>query len=197
MLKDAGIPIAPSTYYAAKTRPPSARAERDILVSAEIARVHAENYGVYGVRKVWAQLGREGGVDDRPVARCTVGRLMKAAGLRGVRRQRVPRTTIRADSPDLRPDLVERDFTATAPNRLWVADIHLHQDAFRLGVCLVRHGRVLPENRGLAAVTSSLHRSRPGRTQHGDLDQGTQRCGSVAVNASFGPRRPIRCHSLH
>ncbi|OLL70723.1 Mobile element protein [Pseudonocardia sp. Ae168_Ps1] len=48
---------------------------------------------------------------------------MKAAGLRGVRRQRVPRTTIRADSPDLRPDLVERDFTATAPNRLWVADI--------------------------------------------------------------------------
>ncbi|OLL77634.1 Mobile element protein [Pseudonocardia sp. Ae168_Ps1] len=62
-------------------------------------------------------------MDDRPVARCTVGRLMKAAGLRGVRRQRVPRTTIRADSPDLRPDLVERDFTATAPNRLWVADI--------------------------------------------------------------------------
>ncbi|WP_217695595.1 IS3 family transposase, partial [Pseudonocardia sp. Ae168_Ps1] len=63
MLKDAGIPIAPSAYYAAKTRPPPARAERDILVSAEIARVHAENYGVYGVRKVWAQLGREGGVD--------------------------------------------------------------------------------------------------------------------------------------
>jgi putative transposase len=123
VLKDADIPIAPSTYYATRTRPPSARSVRDAVVTVEIARVHAENYGVYGIRKVWAQLGREGGVDGRPVARCTVGRLMKAAGLRGVSRQRSPRTTIRADGPDLRPDLVERHFAAAAPNRLWVADI--------------------------------------------------------------------------
>lgn len=123
MLKDAGIPIAPSTYYAAKTRAPSTRSVVDAAILEEIRRVHAENYGVYGIKKIYAQLGREGGVDGRPVARCTVARLMKAAGLRGVNRVRAPRITVRALGPDLRPDLVERDFAATAPNRLWVADI--------------------------------------------------------------------------
>ena len=123
MLKDADVPIAPSTYYANKTRPASARSFRDAEVTAAIARVHEENYGVYGIRKVWAQLGREGGVDGAPVARCTVARLMKAAGLRGISRVRVPRTTIRATTPDSRPDLVNREFAAPAANRLWVADI--------------------------------------------------------------------------
>jgi putative transposase len=85
--------------------------------------VHAENYGVYGIRKVWAQVGREGGVGGRPVARCTVARLMKAAGLRGISRVKTPRTTVRATTPDNRPDLVQREFVAPAPNRLWVADI--------------------------------------------------------------------------
>src|SRR5918996_5376030 len=73
--------------------------------------------------KVWAQLGREGGVGGRPIARCTVARLMKAAGLRGVSRVKTPRTTIRAAGPDRRPDLVDRTFTAPAPDRLWGADI--------------------------------------------------------------------------
>jgi putative transposase len=123
VLKDANVPIAPSTYYATKTRPPSARSMRDAEVTAAIARVHKENYGVYGIRKVWAQLGRDGGVDGRRVARCTVARLMKAAGLRGISRIRVPRTTIRATTPDSRPDLVNREFAAPAANRLWVADI--------------------------------------------------------------------------
>jgi putative transposase len=123
VLKDADVPIAPSTYYANKTRPASARSFRDAEVTAAIARVHEENYGVYGIRKVWAQLGREGGVDGAPVARCTVARLMKAAGLRGISRVRVPRTTIRATTPDSRPDLVNREFAAPAANRLWVADI--------------------------------------------------------------------------
>jgi putative transposase len=123
VLKDADVPIAPSTYYANKTRPPSARSVRDAEVTAAIARVHKENYGVYGIRKVWAQLGRDGGVDGRRVARCTVARLMKAAGLRGISRIRVPRTTIRAAAPDSRPDLVNREFAAPAANRLWVADI--------------------------------------------------------------------------
>jgi putative transposase len=122
-LKDAAVPIAPSTYYASKIRPPSQRSITDAETTEEIARVHRDNYGVYGIRKVWAQLGREGGVDGRPIARCTVARLMKAAGLRGVSRVKTPRTTTRAPGPDLRPDLVERDFTAAAPNRLWVADI--------------------------------------------------------------------------
>jgi putative transposase len=122
-LKDAAVPIAPSTYYASKTRPPSQRSVTDARTTEEIERVHRENYGVYGIRKVWAQLGREGGVDGRPIARCTVARLMKDAGLRGVSRVKTPRTTIRATGPELRPDLVERAFTAPAPDRLWVADI--------------------------------------------------------------------------
>src|SRR5664280_1305129 len=79
VLSSADVTIAPSTYYAARTRPPSARAVRDEEVTAEISKVHEENYGVYGVRKVHAQLGRDGGVHGRPVARCTVQRLMKAA----------------------------------------------------------------------------------------------------------------------
>ena len=78
---------------------------------------------MYGIRKVWAQLGREGGVAGRPIARCTVARLKKGAGLRGVSRVKTPRTTIRAGGLDLRPDLVKRAFTASAPNRLWVADV--------------------------------------------------------------------------
>ncbi len=117
------MPIARTTYYETKTRLPSARSIRDETVTAEIRRVHEENYGVYGIKKVWAALGREGGVEDRPVARCTVARLMTAAGLRGVSRVKVPRTTIRATTPDTRPDLVDREFAAAATNRLWVADI--------------------------------------------------------------------------
>jgi putative transposase len=123
VLKDADIPIAPSTYHASKTRPASTRSTTDIQTTREIERVHRDNYGVYGIRKVWAQLSREGGVDGRHVARCTVARLMKTAGLRGVSRLRAPRTTTRAPGPDLRSDLVRRDFTAPAPNHLWVADI--------------------------------------------------------------------------
>ncbi len=123
MLRDADVPIARTTYYQTKTRLPSARSIRDETVTAEIRRVHEENYGVYGIKKVWAALGREGGVEDRPVARCTVARLMTAAGLRGVSRVKVPRTTIRATTPDTRPDLVDREFAASATNRLWVADI--------------------------------------------------------------------------
>ena len=84
-----------------------------------IAKVHADNYGVYGARKVHAELGRQG----HRVARCTVQRLMRAAGLRGITRAKGPRTTIPGSGPDLRPDLVERSFTATGPNQLWVADI--------------------------------------------------------------------------
>jgi putative transposase len=84
-----------------------------------IERVHVENFGVYGARKVHAQLRRQG----HPVARCTVERLMRSAGLRGLTRAKGPRTTIPGSAPDLRPDLVERVFTATGPDQLWVADI--------------------------------------------------------------------------
>ena len=113
------LPIAPSTYYDAKKRPPSARAQKDEKLKVEIRRVHAENFGVYGARKVWRQLKREG----FDVARCTVERLMRSLGLEGVRRGKKKRTTI-SDAGAPRPqDLVCRDFTAPGPNRLWVADL--------------------------------------------------------------------------
>jgi putative transposase len=112
------LPIAPSTYYA-RRRPSSARAVRDRQLKAEIARVHAEHFGVYGARKVWRQLHREG----IAVARCIVERLMGELGLQGVRRGK-PRRTTTPDETTARPaDLVDRDFSAQRPNQLWVADL--------------------------------------------------------------------------
>jgi len=113
------LPIAPSTYYDAKSRPPSARAVRDEELKPEIERVHAGNFGVYGARKVFRQLKREG-ID---VARCTVERLMRELGLEGVRRGKKKRTTIPDSEAPQPADLVNRDFTAASPNRLWVADL--------------------------------------------------------------------------
>jgi putative transposase len=111
--------IAPSTYHGAQRRPASARAVRDRQLKAEITRVHAEHFGVYGARKVWRQLHREG----IAVARCTVERLMSELGLEGVRRGK-PRRTTTPDASVARPaDLVERDFSAARPNQLWVADL--------------------------------------------------------------------------
>ncbi|MBB5831901.1 IS3 family transposase [Brachybacterium aquaticum] len=118
-LTAAGTQIAPSTYYAFKTRPPSKRTLRDEELLVQIRRVHAKNFGVYGAKKLHAQLRREG----VSVARCTVERLTRAEALRGISRERGPRTTRPGDGLDTRPDLVERNFTATAPNQLWVADI--------------------------------------------------------------------------
>jgi putative transposase len=119
VLTDAGAKIAPSSYYAAKARPPSARAVRDRELLAEIRRLHEANYGVYGARKVWRQLRREG----FEVARCTVERLMRADGLTGVIRGKTRRTTVPAALAARPGDLLDRDFTAPAPNRRWVADI--------------------------------------------------------------------------
>ncbi|WP_245907383.1 IS3 family transposase [Leucobacter massiliensis] len=120
VLRDAGLKIAPSTYYAAKTRPPSARAVRDEQLKADIAAVHADNLGVYGARKVHAELNREG----VSVARCTVERLMRELELQGLRRDKTIKTTSGDTAETERPaDLVERAFTATAPNQLWVADL--------------------------------------------------------------------------
>lgn len=113
------LQVAPSTYYAARSRPPSARSVSDVAMTGLIEQVHADNYGVYGARKVHAELVRHG----HRVARCTVERLMRAAGLRGIARAKGPRTTVAGAGPDARPDLVERQFTATAPDQLWVADI--------------------------------------------------------------------------
>jgi putative transposase len=113
------VPIAPSTYYEHVDRAPSKRQLRDEGLRREITRVHRDNYSVYGARKVWLALNREG----IAVARCTVERLMAELGLAGAVRGKARRTTI-ADPAAARPaDLVQRQFGPAAPNRLWVADL--------------------------------------------------------------------------
>jgi putative transposase len=120
VLTEHGCKIAPNTYWVARRRPPSKRACRDAELVVEIRRVYADNLFVYGADKVWAQLNREG----IRVARCTVERLMRAEGLSGARRGKTFVVTTRADDRQHRPaDLVERQFRAPAPNRLWVADL--------------------------------------------------------------------------
>ncbi|MEG3169970.1 IS3 family transposase [Sphingomonas sp. LB3N6] len=117
------LPIAPSTYYehVAQRQDParlSARARQDVALKPEIARVFAENFAVYGMRKVWRQMMREG----FPVARCTVERLMREMGLAGVIRGKPVRTTISDKTTPCPRDHVNRQFFAPAPNRLWVSD---------------------------------------------------------------------------
>jgi len=119
----AQLPIAPSQYYEWKAReanperwPP--RLRRDRALVQEIRRVYEENFQVYGARKVWRQLGREG----QDVARCTIERLMAVLGLRGVVRGRKCRTTIADDRAERPLDRVNRQFQARRPNELWVAD---------------------------------------------------------------------------
>jgi putative transposase len=117
VLTEHGTPIAPSTYYDARDRP-SSRADREEQLKAEITRVHQANYGVYGARKVWLALNREG----IGVARCTVERLMGDLGLEGARRGTRRRTTV-ADPAAARPaDLVQRRFSPARPDAVWVAD---------------------------------------------------------------------------
>ena len=113
------LAVAPSTYYAARCRLPSGRAVRDEQLRPEISRVHTANFEVYGVRKVWHQLRRE----DIPVGRDRVGRLMGGLGLCGAMRSRRIRTTFPAAVATRPADLVERVFSAAAPDRLWVADL--------------------------------------------------------------------------
>jgi putative transposase len=113
------LQVAPSTYYAAASRLPSARRLRDKELKAEIARVHRDNFDVYGVEKVWKQLKRER-ID---CGRDRVARLMGELELEGVVRGKVWRTTIPSEAGGRPADLVERNFTASAPNHLWVADL--------------------------------------------------------------------------
>lgn len=113
------LAVAPSSYYAAKSRPPSARSVSDATLADVIGRVHRANFGVYGIRKVWKTLRRQG-VD---AGRDQVARVMKLVGLQGATRAKTIRTT-RPAARDERPaDLVNRTFAAPAPDRLWVADL--------------------------------------------------------------------------
>jgi len=120
VLTENGWQIAPGTYYAAVKRPPSARALKDAGILAEIRRMRTEYEEVYGARKTWLELNRRG----IAVARCTVERVMCRNGLCGARRGRKIRTTVPGKGPghERAKDLINRNFTAAAPNRRWVAD---------------------------------------------------------------------------
>lgn len=115
------LKVAPQTYYAFKTRKPSARALRDAELKEQIMTIHTHRRKrVYGIRKIHAELNR---TRHTPVARCTVERLCRELGVRGTVRGKWPRTTRPAPETGRPHDLVKRDFTATAPNQLWVADL--------------------------------------------------------------------------
>ena len=115
----AQLPIAPSSYYDAKSRPVSARARRHAAMTAVLVALWAANYRVYGARKLWLAARRAG----HEIGRDQVAALMRAAGICGVTRRRRARTTVRDPGAERPGDLVNRDFTARSPNRLWVTDL--------------------------------------------------------------------------
>ena len=123
VLRGTAARIAVSSYYAYKLRRPSARAIRDCDLMVVIQDIYEANYSCYGVRKMWKAINRDHADRFGPVARCTVERLMRRLGIDGVRRKRKRPKTASARAEECPEDLVEREFTAPAPNCLWVADI--------------------------------------------------------------------------
>jgi putative transposase len=179
------LPIAPSTYHerAAQRRDPermSGRAKGDEMLKVEVKRVFDSNFGVYGVRKVWWQLLREGFL----VARCTVERLMRKMGLKGVIRGRTVRTTIGDKAVPCPLDHVNRQFHAPAPNRLWLSDftyvatwsgvvyVALVIDAYARRILGWRVSRTAHAGFALDALEQALHERRPtggaGLVHHSD-----------------------------
>jgi len=179
------LPIAPSTYHAhaAKRADPaklSTRAKRDAALQPEIARVFAENFAVYGARKVWRQLQREG----EQVARCTVERLMRTMGLEGVIRGKPVRTTISDKAAPCPLDHVNRQFEVPRPNMLWVSDftyvstwtgfvyVAFVIDAYARRIVGWRASRTAHAGFVLDALEQALHERRPvhraGLTHHSD-----------------------------
>ena len=170
------LPIAPSTYHAhaARRADPGklpARAQRDIALRTEIRRVYEENFRVYGVRKVWRQLLREG----IAVARCTVARLMRTMGLQGVVRGKRVRTTISNAAAPCPLDRVNRQFKAPCPNALWVSDftyvatwagfvyVAFVIDVFARRIVGWRVSRTAHAGFVLDALEQALHERRPVR----------------------------------
>jgi transposase InsO family protein len=179
------LPIAPSTYHdrVAKRRDParlSAQAQRDAALKVEVRRVFAENFHVYGVRKVWRQLQREG----FDVARCTVARLMREMGLKGVIRGKPIRTTVSDQATPCPLDKVNRQFRAPAPNMLWLSDftyvstwtgfvyVAFVIDAYARRIVGWRVSRTAHASFVLDALEQALHERRPvqggGLVHHSD-----------------------------
>ena len=203
------LPIAPSTYHAhvARHADPakrSARARSDAALMVEIRRVFEENFGVYGVRKVWRQLGREG----IGVARCTVARLMRVMGLQGVVRGRKIRTTVPDPSVACPLDRVNREFKAPRPNALWVSDftyvatwsgfvyVAFVIDVFARRIVGWRASRSARAGFVLDALEQALHERRPvggsGLIHHSDRGvqyvsiKYTERLAEAGIEPSVG-----------
>ena len=132
----ATLQVATSTYYAAKNRPLSQRALRDAVMMPILLALFQANYSVYGARKLWIAARRAG----HDIGRDQVARLMRQLDIRGVRRSRRVRTTRPDDKADRPADLVERDFTADRPNRLWVTDLERHEAPLNRVVMKGHHG---------------------------------------------------------
>ena len=203
------LPIAPSTYHAhaAQCADPgkrSARAQRDATLRIEIRRVYEENFRVYGVRKVWRQLLREG----IAVARCTVARLMRRMGLQGVVRGKTVRTTISKAAARCPLDRVNRQFKAPRPNALWVSDftyvatwagfvyVAFVIDAFARRIVGWRVSRTAHAGFVLDALEQALHERQPvrgdGLVHHSDRGvqyvsiKYTERLAEAGIEPSVG-----------
>lgn len=191
--------VSERTYYAAKCRPPSARAVADDTARGEIRRVWEANYRAYGAKRVWLTLRREG----YPMARCTVERLMADMGIAGVRRGHTPRTTMADPTAVRAPDLVDRQFRADRPDQLWVTDAkcrrrHLmspHQaTSGRRGVevppeLILRGGRSPVDDRGanLAAPRFAF----PAVGAHDPSDPLAPDPEALPAQPTMHPRRPV------
>ena len=203
------LPIAPSTYHerVAQRQDParlSVRARRDAALKPEIVRVFAENFGVYGVRKVWRQMKREG----FEVARCTVERLMRDLGLQGVIRGKPVRTTVSDKATPCPLDHVNRQFHAPAPNMLWVSDftyvatwagfvyVAFVIDVYARYIVGWRVSRTAHANFVLDALEQALHERRPvrdgGLIHHSDRGvqyvsiKYTERLAEAGIEPSVG-----------
>ena len=203
------LPIAPSTYHAhaARRTDPArlpARARRDVVLATDIQRVFDANFGVYGVRKVWRQLGREG----KKVARCTVARLMRRMGLQGVVRGREVRTTVSNPAVVYPLDRVNRQFHAPRPNALWLSDftyvatwqgfvyVAFVIDAFARRIVGWRVSRTAHASFVLDALEQALHERRPvqgsGLVHHSDRGvqyvsiRYTERLADAGIEPSVG-----------
>ena len=203
------LPIAPSTYHdhLAKRADPSrlsARARRDAELRGEIARVFDDNFRVYGVRKVWRQMRREG----FDVARCTVARLMKSMGIEGIIRGKPVKTTIPDKAAPCPLDHVNRQFRVPAPNRLWVSDftyvatwqgfvyVAFVIDAFARRIVGWRVSRTAHAGFVLDALEQAVHQRRPakgtGLVHHSDRGaqylsiKYTKRLSDVGIEPSVG-----------
>jgi putative transposase len=203
------LPIAPSTYHdhLAKRADPSrlsARARRDAELRGEIARVFDDNFRVYGVRKVWRQMRREG----FDVARCTVARLMTSMGIEGIIRGKSVKTTIPDQAAPCPLDRVNRQFRVPAPNRLWVSDftyvatwqgfvyVAFVIDAFARRIVGWRVSRTAHAGFVLDALEQAVHERRPakgiGLVHHSDRGSQylsikyTQRLAEAGIEPSVG-----------